>query len=209
MMHRILFAALFLVLAPLPALAQGAGDPTERIEAARRRAESAGVPVDLLESKVAEGRAKGVPMERIAAAVEQRLVLLIRARQAVGGPASASELRVAADALGAGVSPEALDEVARSAPANQRAMAIAVLTQLVQQGEGSERALQRLRVAMAQGPEALRRLPGMGGGPGRQDRFGRNGAAPPRAIPDPGRTYTEQEGGKNKNKRERPPRRKP
>jgi hypothetical protein len=222
MMQRILFTALLLALAPLPAHAQGNPGPEERIEAALRRAEAAGVPASLLESKVAEGKAKGVPMERIATAVERRLVLLARAREVMGGPASASELRVAADALAAGVSGEVLDDLARTAPANQRAVAIAVLTQLVQQGEASERALQRVQVAMARGPEALRRLPALGGGRGRQDALAEGqGAAPPKNIPGPpgverGRSGlpselgTTREGeGRDRSGGKRPPRRKP
>ncbi|HEV2148010.1 MAG TPA: hypothetical protein VGR37_11460, partial [Longimicrobiaceae bacterium] len=123
-MKRILFAALLLLCAPLPALAQDVASPAQRIEAARRTAESAGIPASLLENKVAEGRAKGIPMARIAAAVEQRLALLTRARDAmageVRGPLAPTDLRVGADALAAGVSPETLGTLARSAPGDRR-----------------------------------------------------------------------------------------
>lgn len=187
MLRRSLLTVLFLVLAaPLPALAQGAADPAERIQAALRRAESAGIPAALLESKVAEGRAKGIPMQVIATAVERRLAHLGRARQAMGAGVTAADLSVGADALAAGVSEEALAGITLAAPADRRAVAVAVLTQLVQQGEASERALERVRVALADGPEALRRLPAMGApsGSGR-DALARTPGGRPRAIPDP------------------------
>lgn len=206
-MTRWILFILLLALAPLPARAQDT-DAAERIEAARRRAEAAGIPVSLLDGKVAEGRAKGVPMERIALAVEQRLVFLSRARDAMDGVgASVADLAVGADALAAGVTPQALEGVAKSATGSQRSVAIAVLQQLVQQGEGSERALERVRVALERNPQELRNLPamkkGLGGPP---EHVGR-----PRVIPDPGRN-SETVGGdraKGKNPRGKPPRGKP
>lgn len=163
-MKRILLIAA-LCLAPLPLGAQGPGDAAQRIEAAKRRAQETGVPVSLLESKVAEGRAKSIPVERIAAAVEQRLVLLSRARDAMAGasrtPLSAADLKVGADALAAGVGEEALGALTRSAPGDRRAVAIAVLAQLVQEGDRPERALERVRLALGN-PESLRTLPGQG-----------------------------------------------
>lgn len=203
-MKRILFIALLLLCAPLPALAQGAASPAQRIEAARRMAESTGIPTSLLENKVAEGRAKGIPMPRIAAAVEHRLRLLTRSRDAmageVRGPLTAADLAVGADALAAGVGPETLGTLARSAPGDRRAVAIAVLAQLVQEGERPERALQRVRLALAD-PESLRSLPGQGRqGPAPLERTGPgmgvgsadNGAVaefagPPGAVSAPGR----------------------
>ncbi len=111
-MKRIPFIAVLLLLAPLSLGAQGGGDPAQRIEAARRRADAAGIPVSLLDLKVAEGRAKGVPADRIAGAVEVRLSLLSRAREAMAGAGrgalSAAELSAGAYALSAGVSTEAL-----------------------------------------------------------------------------------------------------
>lgn len=201
--------AVALALSPLPAQAQEVGDATQRIEAARRRAESAGIPVSLLDSKIAEGRAKGVPVDRLAAAVEQRLLFLTRAREAMGGERpSPSDLSVGADALAAGVSGDALQEVARAAPADRRAVAIAVLQQLVQQGELPEQASVRVRVALAQGPDALRNLPGRGNGLQKGRRgdalAGSPGAAPPRAVPTPDRGKSGDGGPQGK-----PPRRKP
>jgi hypothetical protein len=198
-----LFVALWLVLAAFPAAAH-AQDPQQRIDAARRRAESAGIPVALLDSKVAEGRAKGVPMDRIAVAVERRLGALSRAREAMAGaprnaPVSSADLSVGADAIEAGVDPGALGRLAAAAPGDRRAVAIAVLTELVSQGESSERALARVSAALQRGPDALRRLPGeaasersRGNGPppgrgnqGQGGARGRGQGGPPAAVPGP------------------------
>lgn len=198
-----LFVALWLALAAFPAAAH-AQDPQQRIDAARRRAESAGLPVALLDSKVAEGRAKGVPMDRIAVAVERRLGALSRARDAMAGtprnaPVSAADLSVGADAIEAGVEPGALGRLAAAAPGDRRAVAIAVLTELVSQGESSERALARVTSALQRGPDALRRLPGeaasersRGNGPppgrgnqGQGGARGRGQGGPPAAVPGP------------------------
>ncbi|MBW3655971.1 MAG: hypothetical protein KY444_07675, partial [Gemmatimonadetes bacterium] len=143
---------LLLALAGVPAAAQ-AQPAEQRIEAARRQAQTAGIPVSLLESKVAEGRAKGVPMDRIAAVVERRLASLSSAREAMAAapraaPVTAADLSVGADALEAGVQPGVLGQLAVAAPADHRAMAIAALTQLVSQGESSERALARVQAAL-------------------------------------------------------------
>jgi hypothetical protein len=195
---------LFLALAGVPAAAQ-AQPAEQRIEAARRQAQTAGIPVSLLESKVAEGRAKGVPMDRIAAVVERRLASLSNAREAMAAapraaPVTPADLSVGADALEAGVQPGVLGQLAAAAPADRRAMAIAALTQLVSQGESSERALARVQAALQRGPEALRRLPGeaaaersrRGAPPGQNPSRG-NGAngrgrangGPPASVPGP------------------------
>jgi hypothetical protein len=173
--------ALVAALVALPAAAD-AQDPQQRIDAARRRAEATGIPVALLDGKVAEGRAKGVPLDRIATAVERRLASLARAREAMAAaprtaPVSAADLSVGADALEAGVDAAVLGRLTVAAPGNQRAAAISILTQLVANGESSERALARVTAALTRGPEALRQLPGeaaaeRGGGRG-------NSAAPP------------------------------
>jgi hypothetical protein len=200
-----LFVALWLALAAFPAAAH-AQDPQQRIDAARRRAESAGIPVALLNSKVAEGRAKGVPLDRIAVAVERRLDALGRARDAMAGvprgaPVSSDDLSVGADAIEAGVEPGVLRRLAVAAPAETRAQAIAVLTDLVSRGMSSENALARVTSALARGPEALRRLPGeaasersRGNGPppgrgnpgqGQGGARGRGQGGPPAAVPGP------------------------
>jgi hypothetical protein len=175
MMRRILLVALML-LAPL-SRAGAQATPEQRIDAARQQAARAGVPVSLLDAKVAEGRAKGVPMDRIAAAIEHRLGSLERARDAMAsGPRppalTPADLNVGADALDAGVDPGALGTLARAAAADRRAVAIAVLTELVQEGLASDVALQRVTQALARGPDALRQLPGENGNGHGQARRG-------------------------------------
>lgn len=141
------------------AAAAQAATPDARIDAAMQTAVSAGIPVSLLERKVDEGRAKGVPMDRIAAAVEARLQALVRAREALNraeiGAVGEGELLVAAEALRAGVSEQALVRITREAPAERRAVATAVLTDLVRLGYENGDAFARVNAALSGGPEAL------------------------------------------------------
>lgn len=186
--------ALLAVLLPAAGHAQS---PDERIGSAMTRAQETGIPVWLLESKIQEGQAKGVPMDRIAAAVEARLSGLSRAAaamQGVPGGVDAGQLSVGADALGAGVNEAVLAEIAGSATGEHRAVAIAALTHLVQQGTVPGEALLRVQDALARGPAALANLPGAGSGPpfgtpvpGRQgppEGVGAGGA--PDWVPAPG-----------------------
>jgi hypothetical protein len=185
--------ALALLLCLSTALAAGAQDAQRRIDNARRSAASAGLPVQLLEDKVAEGRAKGVPLDRIAAAVEHRLAGITRAREVMGRAVTPADLAAGADALDAGVSSAALTTLSREAPPAQRAVAVAVLTQLVSEGLASDRALERVQAALRRGPDALRELPaqtqgrGSAGAPparGRDNARGRGG--PPPSVPGGG-----------------------
>jgi hypothetical protein len=164
-----------LLIAPAGLLAQDStrsAQPTAqaRIDAALSAAAQAGVPGSLLERKVAEGEAKGVAMDRIAAAVEQRLEALTEAQAALtkAGITSATDgqLSVAADAVQAGVSQSALVSVSKDAPDGSRAVAIAVLTDLVAMGQASEQALARVQAALMRGPEALANLSAQAAGNG-------------------------------------------
>lgn len=166
-------SALILMLAFAPAAVQAqsttasgaasaaaqATTPQARIDAAMQTAVEAGIPASLLESKVSEGKAKGVAMERIAAAVEARLEGLTRAQNALQkagvGAYSEGELLVASEALSAGVSENALIAVTTKAPAERRAVATAVLTDLVRLGYDEGAASARLDGALSSGPEAL------------------------------------------------------
>lgn len=136
--------------------------PDARIESALNAAASAGIPVSLLQRKVEEGRAKGVPMDRIAAAVEARLEALMRAKEALRkadlDAVTDGELSVAADAIQAGLDQSTVAKVARSAPREQRAVAIAVVTDLVRLGHMPEPAYRRVREALSRGAEALANL---------------------------------------------------
>jgi len=179
--------------------------PQERIDTALSRARQVGIPVSLLENKIAEGKAKGVSQERIAAAIERREAVLERASQALRGEAdAAASLAVGADAIESGVNEAVLKAVAANAPRDRRNVAIAALTQLVQQGQVPEAALERVRDALKRGPDALTNLPGEssgsnrrgnGNGPpeGRENGSGSGGgqsgrdSGPPSGVPAPGK----------------------
>ncbi len=165
MRTKTLFLAAVLGLAPAALFAQDSTAATgadARVEAALQTAVSAGIPVSLVERKVAEGKAKGVPRERIAGAVEKRVAALVQARDAMtrAGLESTTEgeLSVAADAVQAGVSQAALATISRSAPPDRRTVAIAVLADLVAQGQASDRAAAQVQTALAHGTEALANL---------------------------------------------------
>jgi hypothetical protein len=151
-----------LVLTPVAVEAQAAAasssaqaqakTPQARIDAAMQAAARANVPTSLLASKVAEGEAKRVPAERIAAAVEMRLQSLVRASQTLEranlDATSEGELAVAADALQAGVSENALIKVSKNASGERRVVAVAVLADLVRLGSASETAVSRVNAAL-------------------------------------------------------------
>src|SRR5215510_12639828 len=190
-------ALVVLAVVSVPALAQ---TPQERIDAAMTRSQQAGIPLSLLESKIAEGRAKNVAMDRIAMAVESRLRNLEQAKiimARVANDVDASQLSVGADAIGAGVSEAVLEKIAASTNRDRRAVAVAVLTQLVVHGVAPEAALQQVKDALARGPQALANLaaqPGVSGerteGP-RGDSRGTTGTSPsgpPASVPAPRQT---------------------
>lgn len=137
----------------IPAAAQAQQQSADaRIEAAMQAAARADIPASLLKSKVEEGEAKNVPQQRIAAAVEARLDALVKASRAMKDAkiesTTESELSVAADAMQAGVSQKSLVKVYRDAPQERRAVAVAVLTDLVRLGKANEHALARVSAAV-------------------------------------------------------------
>ena len=157
-----LYLTALLAVAPAVLGAQDSTATSARVNATLDAALEAGIPVSLLERKIAEGRAKGVPMERIAIAVENRLEALTTARGALvdAGLTSTTEgeLSVAADAVQAGVSSTALATIGSTAPQERRAVAIAVLAELVAAGHASSQALVQVQEALKAGPEALANL---------------------------------------------------
>jgi hypothetical protein len=171
-------AALAVVLLAGPLAAQQT--PEARVEAAMDRARSADLPVQILESKLAEGRAKNVAMERIAMVIERRVQAMERANavlsQAQRERPTPQELAVATDAIEVGVSEAILGEIARSAGAERRTVAIAALAYLVAEGHLPEVARQRVQQALARGGEGLSNLPGMAGSKGQ-------GVGPPPGVP--------------------------
>lgn len=173
--------------------------PEARIEAARRQAQGGGIPVALLDNLIAQGRAKGAPMDRIAVAVERRAVALTRAHDAMRGARglTAADLAAGADAVEAGIEEGSLRTLIGRAKAEDRPVAIAVLTYLHREGMPVDNALERVSDALAKGPDALRELPaqaravGRRNGAGRPEGVGRapGGVAkggPPSALPTPG-----------------------
>jgi ABC-type sugar transport system substrate-binding protein len=191
---RIGVGVMILALAGVDLATAQVQPPQDRINTALARARQVGIPVALLESKIAEGKAKGVSLDRIAAAVERREAALEKAGQALRGqPDATSSLSVGADAVEAGVSEAALKAIAENAPRDRRNVAIAVLTELVEQGHTPAAALERVREALSRGPDALANLPAQaaaarGGANAAGGRSGRSGgdAAPPAGVPAPG-----------------------
>jgi len=195
MKFRIGLGVMILALAGLDLANAQVQPPQDRINTALARARQVGIPVALLESKIAEGKAKGVSLERIADAVARREAALERASEALRGqPEAASSLSVGADAVEAGVSDAALKAIADNAPRDRRNVAIAVLTELVEQGHASATALERVTEALKRGPDALANLPAQaaaaraGGAGAASGRGGRSGAeaGPPASVPAPG-----------------------
>ena len=197
MKFRIGLGVMILALAGLDLANAQVQPPQDRINTALARARQVGIPVALLESKIAEGKAKGVSLERIADAVARREAALERASEALRGqPEAASSLSVGADAVEAGVSDAAVKAIADNAPRDRRNVAIAVLTELVEQGHASATALERVTEALKRGPDALANLPAQaaaaraGGAGAASGRGGRSGAegGPPASVPAPGST---------------------
>jgi len=196
MKNAIAAAMMFIVVAGAGPLLAQVQPPQDRINTALARAREVGIPVALLQSKIAEGKAKGVSLDRIATAVERRQAALERASQAMAGHEGTgeAELVVAADAVESGVSEAVLTAISETAPRERRAVAIAALTQLVEQGHVPEAALARVQEALARGPEALLNLPAeagrRGGGPptGQPGAAGGRAGSPPASVPAPGGT---------------------
>lgn len=193
MKFRIGVGVMILALAGADLATAQVQPPQDRINTALARARQVGIPVALLESKIAEGKAKGVSLDRIAEAVARREAALERATEALRGqPEAASSLSVGADAVEAGVSEAALKAIADNAPRDRRNVAIAVLTELVEQGHTPAAALERVREALSRGPDALANLPAQAaaarGGAAAGGRGGRSGAeaGPPASVPAPG-----------------------
>jgi hypothetical protein len=187
-----------MLLAAVPGVLAAQQDAVARIDAARRQTVEAGIPVSLIETRVAEGRAKGVPMERIAAAVERRAASLAEAHRAMAAAQSLTEadLSAGADAVEAGIGRDAIRAVIEGARADDRPVAIAVLTYLHQEaGIPVEQALGQVRGALARGPDALRNLPAQAeaarGRRGPPEGVGQGrpagvGGGPPSGVPAPG-----------------------
>ena len=97
-------------------------------------AERAGLPGEPLVQKALEGATLGASNDRIVAAVQTLHGQLRRAREALGGEASDTELTAAAGALRAGLEPSALRRLQSLRPDQPLVVPIAVLTDLVAEG---------------------------------------------------------------------------
>lgn len=139
------------------------GDAAARIRDAAETAREAGVPAGPVVDKALEGIAKGVPPVHLVPAVERYVDRLTRAVGVLGPEPPPAEIVAAADALGRGVPEGELRAVGRSAPAEDRAIALVVLGDLVEMGVPPDRAGGAVREALSagRGGEALLHLPGL------------------------------------------------
>ena len=110
--------------------------------------EASGIPDEPLFIKALEGMAKRVPPDRLLPAVRAYAGRLGDARVALGPDAGVPLLVAGADALQRGVSRDALQSLPRDRPRSP--MAVLVLTDLLESGVPTDRALAILREAMAQ-----------------------------------------------------------
>lgn len=142
------------------------------------RAAERGAPAGPLLDKALEGAAKGVPVDRIAPALEAFAGRLERSAGLVGPPASADAVVAGADALSRGVPAGEVRRVARSAPADGRAVPLVVLGDLVEAGVPAGRAADVVGEAVRGGrsQQELLRIPG------RVRRMIRQGVPPARAA---------------------------
>jgi hypothetical protein len=109
-----------------------------RVEAALASARAEGLPTEPLVQKALEGASKRAPGPRIVAAVATVLADLRRAREALGLTAAEDELVAAAAALRAGATPSMIGEMRRVAPHGAVAVPLAVFTDLVAGGMGTD-----------------------------------------------------------------------
>jgi hypothetical protein len=138
----------------------------ERVRALVADAQEEGLPVGPIENKAMEGLAKRTPADRIPPVLEQVRERLRQGRvetQAAGlTPPPGAVVAAAAEALGRGMSPEAVRELIRSAPAPETAAAgLTVAASLAAQGLDHRAAVRAVHDAYARGPapEQLFELP--------------------------------------------------
>jgi hypothetical protein len=111
-----------------------------QVETALVTAREDGLPTEPLVQKALEGASKGAPGPRIVAAVGAVLADLRRARETLGRAAAPDELVAAAAALRAGATPAMIGELRRVAPHGAVAVPLAVFTDLVAGGMGTDAA---------------------------------------------------------------------
>ena len=150
MKPRTLFtaAALAVALLALPgaALAQDARlarlDPATRaaVAATADSARAAGLPTEPLVQRALEGASKGADGARITASVRTLAARLRAARGALGTRSAPAELVAGAQALAAGVRPEALSRLRALRPRDALSVQLVGLADLVQHGLAADEA---------------------------------------------------------------------
>lgn len=151
----------------------------EQIDAIAARAAGAGVVADPIYDKALEGAAKRVPVERILPALEAYATRLEDAQGLLGATATPAAVVAGADALGRGVSRDAVRAVGQDA-GERSPVALVVLGDLADAGIPADGALAAVRQALQrdQAPDALLHVPAA------VRRLMRDGQAPDRAIND-------------------------
>lgn len=138
--------------------------------------EADGVPSEPLFAKALEGAAKRVPPDRLVPAVRAHAGRLLQARQALGPAADVPLLMAGADAIRRGVPADVLGSLPRDRPRSP--MAVLALTELLESGVPTDRALETLAEAMRQRNADTRILDI----PARVRRLVRDGVPPRDAI---------------------------
>ncbi len=140
-MIRLCLVALLATLAVGQASAQDARlqerlapDLARRVTTVVNSAAAEGLPTEPLVQKALEGAAKGAAPDRIMAAVSSLHAAMGRARSAIGAPADDQEIVVGALWLRAGGPPDALTRLKQRAGRRSVAVAITVMTDLVERG---------------------------------------------------------------------------
>lgn len=147
-MNRYCSLVILLLLLTLPTASAYAEDCRSRVSEAwdapvaevLLKACESGFSLELLEAKAAEGRAKRVPAGRVAAFLRQRLADYERARTILVGQSltpSPQVLALSGEALGLGLSPDALRDYFKAFPAQpegQAALGLDMLTLFEEQG---------------------------------------------------------------------------
>jgi hypothetical protein len=111
-----------------------APDLVRRVTTVVDSAAAEGLPTEPLVQKALEGAAKGAAPDRIMAAVSSLHAAMGRARSAIGAPADDQEIVVGALWLRAGGPPDALTRLKQRAGRRSVAVAITVMTDLVERG---------------------------------------------------------------------------
>jgi hypothetical protein len=120
-------------------------------------ASTRGLPTAPLLAKALEGQLKAAPSERIRIALKSLAGRLEVARTKLG-TATDAELIAAADALAAGVPPDALAAVRRVMPQRSVVLPIGVLTELVTRGVDPTRATREVLTLIGKGATAQQLL---------------------------------------------------